>query len=105
MGTADAFETGTRAAARVVVLATFRSCAAAPWMRTAPGVGRTWHADRRGTLYPLLRRLEAQGLLKSGWKIEDGPPRRYYPLNADGWKLLKKLTESWQGMNAAMGDS
>lgn len=55
-----------------------------------------------GTLYPLLRRLETQGLLKSEWKIEDGPPRRYYALNADGRKLLKKLTESWQGMNSAM---
>lgn len=55
-----------------------------------------------GTLYPLLRRLEAQGLLKSEWKIEDGPPRRYYSLNADGRRLLKKLTESWQGMNVAM---
>jgi DNA-binding PadR family transcriptional regulator len=56
-----------------------------------------------GTLYPLLRRLEAQGLLKSEWKIEDGPPRRYYCLNADGRKLLRKLTESWQGMNEVMG--
>ena len=55
-----------------------------------------------GTLYPLLRRLEAQGLLRSEWRIEDGPPRRYYALNADGRKLLKKLTESWQGMNGAM---
>ena len=55
-----------------------------------------------GTLYPLLRRLETQGLLKSEWKIENGPPRRYYSLNADGRKLLKKLTESWQGMNDAM---
>ena len=55
-----------------------------------------------GTLYPLLRRLETQGLLKSEWKIEDGPPRRYYSLNADGQQLLKKLTESWQGMNDAM---
>ena len=59
-------------------------------------------AIEEGTLYPLLRRLEAQGLLKSDWKIEDGPPRRYYSLNADGRKLLKKLTESWQGMNRAM---
>ena len=55
-----------------------------------------------GTLYPLLRRLEAQGVLSSEWKIEDGPPRRYYALNADGRKLLKKLTESWRGMNDAM---
>lgn len=55
-----------------------------------------------GTLYPLLRRLETQGLLQSEWKIEDGPPRRYYSLNADGRKLLEKLTESWQAMNDAM---
>lgn len=55
-----------------------------------------------GTLYPLLRRLETQGVLSSEWKIEDGPPRRYYALNADGRKLLKKLTSSWQGMNDAM---
>jgi PadR family transcriptional regulator PadR len=55
-----------------------------------------------GTLYPLLRRLETQGLLDSEWKIEDGPPRRYYALNADGRKLLKRLTDSWRGMNQAM---
>jgi DNA-binding PadR family transcriptional regulator len=55
-----------------------------------------------GTLYPLLRRLEMQGVLKSEWKIEDGPPRRYYALNADGKKLLKRLTECWQGMNQTM---
>jgi DNA-binding PadR family transcriptional regulator len=51
----------------------------------------------------LLRRLEAQGLLKSEWKTDSGSPRRYYSLNADGRKLLKKLIESWQGMNDAMG--
>ena len=55
-----------------------------------------------GTLYPLLRRLEAQGLLGSEWKIESGPPRRYYALNADGRRLLERLTASWQGMNDAM---
>lgn len=60
-------------------------------------------AIEEGTLYPLLRRLEAQGLLKSEWNTEGGSPRRYYSLNADGRKLLRKLTESWQGMNAAMG--
>ena len=55
-----------------------------------------------GTLYPLLRRLETQGLLQSEWRIEEGPPRRYYSLNTEGKKLLKKLTESWQGMNDVM---
>jgi DNA-binding PadR family transcriptional regulator len=56
-----------------------------------------------GTLYPLLRRLEAQGVLKSDWKTDSGSPRRYYSLNAEGRKLLKKLADSWQGMNEAMG--
>ena len=55
-----------------------------------------------GTLYPLLRRLETQGVLASEWKTDAGSPRRYYALNADGRKLLKKLTESWRGMNTAM---
>jgi PadR family transcriptional regulator, regulatory protein PadR len=48
-----------------------------------------------GTLYPLLRRLEEQGLLSSEWRIEDGPPRRYYVLSADGRALLKTLTGTW----------
>lgn len=56
-----------------------------------------------GTLYPLLRRLESQGLLKSEWRLEEGPPRRYYALNADGRRLLHKLAGSWQELNEAMG--
>ncbi len=55
-----------------------------------------------GTLYPLLRRLETQGLLSSEWKTDVGSPRRYYALNSEGRKLLKKLTHSWQGMNDTM---
>lgn len=55
-----------------------------------------------GTLYPLLRRLEAQGLLASEWKVDGGSPRRYYALTSDGKKLLKQLTQSWRGMNGAM---
>ncbi len=59
-------------------------------------------AIEEGTLYPLLRRLETQGLLSSEWKIAGGPPRRYYALNVEGRKMLKKLSGSWQGMNDAM---
>ena len=55
-----------------------------------------------GTLYPLLRRLETQGLLDSEWRIEDGPPRRYYVLNTNGRKLLKKLAATWRAQNSAM---
>ena len=55
-----------------------------------------------GTLYPLLRRLEGQGLLASEWKIEEGPPRRYYRLNDAGEALLAELTASWNALAATM---
>src|ERR1700735_890627 len=53
-----------------------------------------------GTLYPLLRRLEEQGLLASEWRIQDGPPRRYYKLNARGTRMLADLTANWQALVA-----
>lgn len=55
-------------------------------------------AIEEGTLYPLLRRLEDQGLLTSEWRIEDGPPRRYYVLSADGKALFKTLTGTWRDL-------
>ncbi len=48
-----------------------------------------------GTLYPLLRRLEAQGLLASQWNTEHAPPRRYYQLNAEGERVLAELRHAW----------
>ena len=48
-----------------------------------------------GTLYPLLRRLESSGLLKSEWRIGDGSPRRYYTLSAEGLRHYRKLSASW----------
>jgi DNA-binding PadR family transcriptional regulator len=55
-----------------------------------------------GTLYPLLRRLEEQGLLASDWRIEDGPPRRYYKLNAAGTRALVDLTANWRSLVATL---
>ena len=55
-----------------------------------------------GTLYPLLRRLEGQGLLASQWRIEDGPPRRYYRLSEAGERLYRDLTASWRNLNGVM---
>jgi DNA-binding PadR family transcriptional regulator len=55
-------------------------------------------AIEEGTLYPLLRRLEEQGLLRSEWKIEDGPPRRYYARNAAGERVFKELMAIWKGL-------
>jgi DNA-binding PadR family transcriptional regulator len=48
-----------------------------------------------GTLYPLLRRLESLGLLASEWRIEDGPPRRYYTLSPEGARHYRNLSASW----------
>ncbi|MFI5960406.1 PadR family transcriptional regulator [Cryptosporangium sp. NPDC051539] len=55
-----------------------------------------------GTLYPLLRRLESQGVLNSEWQTTDGKPRRYYALNPEGRALLERLTSSWRGLNTTM---
>ena len=52
----------------------------------------------QGTLYPLLRRLEAQGLLSSSWRLEDARPRRYYVISLDGQKVLPSLVEEWESM-------
>lgn len=56
----------------------------------------------QGTLYPLLRRLESQGLLESVWKLEESRPRRYYVLSAEGKKLLPKLKKEWAGIVSVM---
>ena len=55
-----------------------------------------------GTLYPLMRRLEQQGLLVSDWRIEDGPPRRYYKLSPKGTRLYAELTDNWRGLVGTM---
>lgn len=52
----------------------------------------------QGTLYPLLRRLEAQGWLQSVWKIEEARPRRYYVISPEGRKTLPKLKKEWAGI-------
>lgn len=59
-------------------------------------------AIEEGTLYPLLRRLEKQGWLDSKWRIEDGPPRRYYHLNKSGAAVLAELTDSWHALVGTM---
>jgi DNA-binding PadR family transcriptional regulator len=55
-----------------------------------------------GTLYPLLRRLESQGLLQSSWKIEDSRPRRYYRLNSTGESALRGLQQVWNDLVQVM---
>jgi PadR family transcriptional regulator PadR len=54
------------------------------------------------TLYPLLRRLETQGLLASEWREEDKRNKRFYRLSKDGAQILKQLLEEWQGLNSSL---
>jgi PadR family transcriptional regulator PadR len=56
----------------------------------------------QGTLYPLLRRLEDQGLLESSWNTEGSRPRRYYRLNETGREVLAALAEDWRRLTAVM---
>jgi PadR family transcriptional regulator, regulatory protein PadR len=54
------------------------------------------------TLYPLLRRLEGQGLLTSQWREEDKRRKRFYRLSPLGESILGDLLEEWQGINRAL---
>lgn len=55
-----------------------------------------------GTLYPLLRRLEAQGLLLSEWDTSTAPPRRYYRLSPEGERAFVDLSAAWRAQAAAI---
>jgi PadR family transcriptional regulator PadR len=55
-----------------------------------------------GTLYPLLRRLENQGLLVSEWREEDKRNKRFYRLSPDGKVVLKDLLAEWHTINSAI---
>jgi PadR family transcriptional regulator PadR len=55
-----------------------------------------------GTLYPLLRRLESQGLLASEWREEEKRIKRFYRLSTDGERILGQLLAEWKGMNASL---
>jgi PadR family transcriptional regulator len=56
-----------------------------------------------GTLYPLLRRLETQGLLLSQWREEDKRNKRFYRLSPTGEQILEQLLIEWQSINASLG--
>jgi PadR family transcriptional regulator PadR len=58
-----------------------------------------------GMLYPVLHRMERNGLIKSRWvKLENGRKRKYYALKADGKKALKKHSQQWTTVNSVFAD-
>lgn len=55
-----------------------------------------------GTLYPLLRRLEQQGLLESEWELSEARPRKYYRISPAGREALAALSADWAQTVAVM---
>jgi PadR family transcriptional regulator PadR len=59
-------------------------------------------AIEESTLYPLLRRLETQGLLRSEWREEDKRNKRFYRLSGEGEAILAELLAEWNGINESL---
>ena len=59
-------------------------------------------AIEESTLYPLLRRLETQGLLTSEWREEEKRNKRFYKLSAEGASILTQLLVEWNGINDSL---
>jgi PadR family transcriptional regulator PadR len=55
-----------------------------------------------GTLYPLLRRLETQGLLVSEWREEEKRNKRFYRVSPEGEAILARLLEEWRSINSSL---
>jgi DNA-binding PadR family transcriptional regulator len=54
------------------------------------------------TLYPLLRRLEKQGLLTSRWDVDQPRPRKFYVVTEAGCDVLTRLQSEWRSLDKAV---
>ncbi len=54
------------------------------------------------TLYPLLRRLEDQGLLTSEWNTEESRPRKFYRTSDEGESMLSRLLDDLAAVQTSM---
>jgi PadR family transcriptional regulator PadR len=59
-------------------------------------------AIEESTLYPLLRRLESQGVLVSQWREENKRNKRFYRLSPEGEQILARLLEEWNNINDSL---
>lgn len=59
-------------------------------------------ATDANTLYPLLRRLEKQGLVTSEWLTEEPRPRKYYQTSADGEEVARLLLADWKAITTSL---
>ncbi len=75
-----------------------------------PGYGYALLDELRGlgfsvdanTLYPLLRRLESQGVLTSEWNTEESRPRKFYRTSPNGDQLAAELLTDWHRLDASI---
>jgi len=65
-------------------------------------LGRLGFTTDANTLYPLLRRLEKQGLLTSDWNTEDSRPRKFYRTSDEGLALADALSRDWDDLDTAI---
>jgi PadR family transcriptional regulator PadR len=57
-----------------------------------------------GMLYPVLHRLEEEGLIRSRWKLSDGGKmRKYYAITEAGREDLEKEKRQWTSIQTALG--
>jgi len=66
------------------------------------GLAEHGMAIDESTLYPLLRRLESQGLLLSQWREEDKRNKRFYRLSPEGELILNRLLDEWRAINSSL---
>src|SRR5271163_1902896 len=59
-------------------------------------------AIEESTLYPLLRRLEAQGLLASQWREEERRNKRFYRITEEGGRVLQRLLAEWKSIDTSL---
>ena len=65
------------------------------------GLGRI----KGGTLYPLLSRHEANGLVSSTWREGDGGPgRKFFRVTAEGSRELERLRHEWDAFTMITGE-
>ena len=68
-------------------------------------LGAAGFAVEEGTLYPILRRFEKQGILTSRWDTEGARPRKYYELSAEGRDVKEAMLEAWRAVRDATDEA
>jgi DNA-binding PadR family transcriptional regulator len=68
-------------------------------------LGSAGIAVEEGTLYPILRRFEEQGVLTARWETGGARPRKYYVLSEEGRRVRDAMQEAWARVREATDDA